>query len=156
MSNTQVPILSTYLAMMYDIILKPSLSVEIRNPCFPSVWWRSNIGVKIQYICVCLTFRSVQFCVYIISHEVMAQHDDVIKWKHFPRHWPFVRGIHRSPVNSPHKCQWRGALIFSLTCAWISGWVNNGEAGKLRRHCAHYDVIAMILMSFVWCGYMIS
>ena len=30
-------------------------------------------------------------------------HDDVIKWKHFPRYWPFVRGIHRWPVNSPHK-----------------------------------------------------
>ena len=41
-------------------------------------------------------------------------HDDVIKWKHFPRDWPFVRGIHRSPVNSPHKGQWRGALMFSL------------------------------------------
>ena len=39
-------------------------------------------------------------------------HDDVMKWKHFPRYWPFVRGIHRSPVNSPHKCQWRGALNF--------------------------------------------
>ena len=39
-------------------------------------------------------------------------HDDVIKWKHFPRHWPFVRGIHRSPVNSPHKGQWHGALMF--------------------------------------------
>ena len=24
------------------------------------------------------------------------RHDDVIKWKHFPRNWPFVRGIHRS------------------------------------------------------------
>ena len=22
-------------------------------------------------------------------------HDDVIKWKHTPRYWPFVRGIHR-------------------------------------------------------------
>ena len=32
-------------------------------------------------------------------------HDDVIKWKHFPRYWPFVRRIHRSPVNSPHKGQ---------------------------------------------------
>ena len=28
-------------------------------------------------------------------------HDDVIKWKHFSRYWPFVRGIHRWPVNSP-------------------------------------------------------
>ena len=40
-------------------------------------------------------------------------HDDVFKWKHFPRYWPFVRGIHRSTVNSPHKGQWRGALMFS-------------------------------------------
>ena len=28
---------------------------------------------------------------------IQAYHDDVIKWKHFPRHWPFVGGIHRSP-----------------------------------------------------------
>ena len=70
-------------------------------------------------------------------------HDDVIKWKHFPRYWPFVRGIHRSSVNSPHKGQWRRALMFSLICARINGWVNNGEAGDLRRHRAHYDVIAM-------------
>ena len=41
----------------------------------------------------------------------ISNHDDVIKWKHFPRYWPFVRGIHQSPVNSPHKGQWRGALV---------------------------------------------
>ena len=70
-------------------------------------------------------------------------HDDVIKWKHFPRHWPFVRWIHRSPVNSPHKGQWCGALMFSLICVWINDWVNNREAGDLRRHLAHYDVIVM-------------
>ena len=70
-------------------------------------------------------------------------HDDVIKWKHFLRYWPFVRGIHRFPVNSPHKGQWRGALMFSLVCARINGWVNDGEAGDLRRHRAHYDVIVM-------------
>ena len=70
-------------------------------------------------------------------------HDDVIKWKHFPRHWPFVRGIHRSPVNSPHKGQWRGALMVSLICVWINGWVNNREAGDWRRHRAHYGVTVM-------------
>ena len=43
-------------------------------------------------------------------------HDDVIKWKHIPRYWPFVRGIDHSPVNSPHKDQWREALVFSLIC----------------------------------------
>ena len=71
--------------------------------------------------------------------------DDVIKWKHFPRYWPFVRGIHRSPVNSPHKGQWRRALVFSLICVWVSGWVNSREAGDLRRYRAHYDVTAMCL-----------
>ena len=58
-------------------------------------------------------------------------------------YWPFVRGIHRSPVNSPHKGQWRGALMVSLICAWINGWVNNREAGDLRHHCAHHDVTVM-------------
>ena len=57
--------------------------------------------------------------------------------------WPFVWGIHRSPVNSPHKGQWRGALIFSLICAWINTWVNSREAGDLRRQRTHYDAIVM-------------
>ena len=86
-----------------------------------------------------------QFCSW--SERGSQRHtwlqDDVIKWKHFPRHWTFVWGIHRSPVNSPHKGQWRGALMFSLICAWIDGCVNNREAGDLRRHHAHYDVMVM-------------
>ena len=57
------------------------------------------------------------------------------------RYWPYARGIHRWRVNSPHKGQWRGALMFSLICAWINGWVSNREAGDLRRHRAHYDAI---------------
>ena len=70
--------------------------------------------------------------------------DDVIKWKHCPRHWPFVRGIHRPPMNCPHKGQWRRALMLYLICDWINGWVNNRKAGDLRRHPAHYDVTVMI------------
>ena len=65
------------------------------------------------------------------------------QWKHFLRYWPFVRGIHRSPVNSPHKGQWRGALMFSSICVWINGWVNSRQAGHLRRYRAHYDVSVM-------------
>ena len=81
------------------------------------------------------------FNTFIYSKGLL--HDDVIKWKHFPSHWPFGRGIQRSPVNSPHKGQWRGALMLSLICAWINDWVNNREAGDLRRHPAHNDVIVM-------------
>ena len=59
--------------------------------------------------------------------------------------------VGNSPVPSefPHKGQWRGALMFSLICAWINRWVNNREGGDLRRHRTHYDVIVMIL-SFVF------
>ena len=70
-------------------------------------------------------------------------HDDIIKWKHFPRYWPFVLGFHQSPVNSPHTGQWCRALMFSLICDWINSWVNNREAGDLRHHRAHYDIIVM-------------
>ena len=71
-------------------------------------------------------------------------HDGVINWKHIPRYWPFVRGIHWWPVDSPRKGQWRGALMFSLIYAWTSGWANNGDDGDLGRHRAHYEVTAMI------------
>ena len=53
----------------------------------------------------------------VFQDAYATPHVDVIKWKHFPRYWPFVRGIHGSPVKSPHKGQWRGALMFSLICA---------------------------------------
>ena len=51
---------------------------------------------------------------------VKLYHDDVIKWKHFPRYWPFV---------------WR---------------IHNGEAGDLRRHRVHYDFIVMMFFRLWW------
>ena len=77
--------------------------------------------------------------------DIHLKHDDVIKWKHFPRYWPFVRGITRSPMKSPHKGQGREALMLSLICAQINGWVNNREVGDLRRHRTNYDVTVMSL-----------
>ena len=71
-------------------------------------------------------------------------HDDLIKWKHVPRYWPFVRRIHQSPMNSPHKGQWHRALMPSFICTWINSWLNNRETGDLRRHHAHYDITVMI------------
>ena len=61
--------------------------------------------------------------------------DDFIKWKHFPRYWPFV-----SPVKSPHKGQRREALMFFSICAWTNSWVNNPNTCDLKRYRAHYDV----------------
>ena len=91
---------------------------------------------------ICTPPRMLSSLNGIMSPRIF-DHDDVIKWKHFPRYWPFVRGIHRSPVNSPHKGQWRRALMFSLICTWINGWVNNHEAGD-------YDVTVPIMTSPWW------
>ena len=94
-----------------------------------------------MYLGVCKTAKA---CVLIQRGPRFHQtHRGVIKWKHFPCYWPFVWRIHRSPVNSPHKGQWRGALMFSLICTWTNGWVNNRYAGDLRRHRTHYDVTVM-------------
>ena len=69
-------------------------------------------------------------------------------WRHqmenFLRYWPFVRGIHWWPVDSPLKGQWRGALMFSLICAWTNGWANNRDAGELRRDRFYHDVTVMM------------
>ena len=100
------------------------------------MWYNIYIWVA-MVVADCL---GLIWCQDIGNHD---DHDDVIKCKHFPHYWPFVQGIHRSPVNSPHKGQWRGALMFSLMCTRINGWVNNGEAGDLRHHRAHYDVTSM-------------
>ena len=99
-----------------------------------------------MYSGIVLAFKSssIDICILHLGAPPSAStsHDDVIKWKHFPRNWPFVRGSHRSPVTSPHKGQWRGALHFFF-CAWINGWANNGKADDLRRYRAHYDVTVM-------------
>ena len=86
----------------------------------------------------------MNFIIFLPLTHKDVTHDDVIKWKPFPRYWPFVRGIHRPSVNSPHKGQWRRALMFSLICIWINGWVNNRKAGDLRRYRAHYEVTVML------------
>ena len=78
------------------------------------------------------------------NNDTSLWHDDVTKWKHFPRYWPFVQGIHRSPVNSPDKGQWCGTLKFSLIClnkrlskqSW--GWWFETLSCPLWRHCNVY------------------
>ena len=85
-------------------------------------------------------------------HASLQWSEDIPWWRHqmetFPRYWPFVWGIRRSLVNSPHKGQCRGALMFALICAWTNRWVNNRDSGDLRRHCAHYDVTVIPTVRF--------
>ena len=116
----------------------------------PHLYWRVIWG----YSCNKFNTNTVS------SINVFFQgHDDLIKWRHFPRaffHVPFVQGIHQTPVNFRHKCQWREALMSSWISTWINGQVNNHEAGDLRCHLAHYDVTVMrqgqnaVLLSLPW------
>ena len=69
-----------------------------------------------------------QFLLFIIC-PITQYHDDVIKWKHFPRYWPFLRGIHRSPVT--------GRLNTRLSKQWW-GWWFETPLLPLWRHCNCY------------------
>ena len=66
--------------------------------------------------------------------------------------------VGNSPVTSefPTQRQWCGALIFSLICAWMNGWVNTREAGDLKRHHAHNDVTIMITFGFLDAPFRVS
>ena len=117
------------------------MSSELAKPCYTSLSFVATY--ESNYFLICSTL----YVCYLWIHMMTSLNGNTW-WRHhmetFPRYRPFLRGIHRSPVNSPHKGQLRGALIFSLICAWINYWVNNPEAGDLRRNCAHYDVTVMI------------
>ena len=71
-------------------------------------------------------------------------HDDVVKWKLFPRYWPFVRGTTGHwwvPLTKASDAD----LWYILWSASTNGWANNRDAGDLRRHRARYDVTIMTL-----------
>ena len=122
--------LYTYLELRYNSTKDCPLQIKFNGDCaisFPAI-------ISLQ----------LGRCHNIFENSLkLVSHDDIIKWKHFPHYWPFVQGIHWSPVNSPHKGQWCRALIFSLICAWINGWLNNRETSDLKCHCAHYDLIVI-------------
>ena len=92
-------------------------------------------------------YASAYQCVALPSYDwkgmAQTRHDDVIKWKYFLHYWPFLLGIHRSPVNSPHKGQWCGTLLFSLIRTWINSCVSNRESGDLWRHRDYHGVTVM-------------
>ena len=130
-----------------------------------SFWWvtrsHDNHFIKCYASChytsltVCARFDTgicICKCVFIYVTFSLWDNEEylnvVLWWRHqmetFSALLALWAGIYRSPVNSPHKDQWRGALMFSLIWARIVGWVNNREPGDLRRHSAPYDVTVTI------------
>ena len=116
-----------------DILLKIFWKFRINN--IPSLvqimaWYEIGLYQSSRPLCACT-------------------HGSALPWWRHQMETFDGMGIHRSPVNFPHKGQWRGALMFSLICARINGWVNTREAGDLRCHPAHHDVTVMTLWAFV-------
>ena len=109
--------------------------------------WRSDMSGIIVFRCM---GGLLLFHVWMLTNRLsIRSHDDVIEWKNFPRYCPFVL-----PVNSPQKGLWRGALMFSLICAWINGWVSNNKAGDLRRHRANYDITVKWIRCLSFASYL--
>ena len=103
------------------LVLKPEyseLSGQSRSVPSLLISWRHNHGILTD----------------CAGGTEACHHDDVMEWKHFPRYWPFVQGIHRPPVNSPHKGQWRGTLMFSLICVSWCWWFET-QSRSSWRHC---------------------
>ena len=100
--------------------------------------------IQINHIC-----EYEHICIYIWIYIYIGTRFRS-RWRHqmetFFALLAICAGIHRWSVNSPHIGQWRRALMFSLICARINGWVNNGEAGDFRRHRAHYDITLMFTL----------
>ena len=73
-----------------------------------------------------------------------THHDDFIKWKHFRvtghlcGEFTGQRWIHLTKASDAE---------LSLIWAWMNAWVNNREAGDLRRHRAHYGVTVMVVIA---------
>ena len=115
----------------------------------PTMWHSHHIVSKVSVRGINSRHNfSMLFRIHLSDNSTAQRHDDIIKWKHFPRYWPFVRGIHRLLVDSPDKGQWRGALMFSLNCAWTNGWASNQDTGDLRCLCTQYDVTVSVVSNW--------
>ena len=153
--------IQTYCSKIFHVFLKKNspkelflLSSYLFSMIILIFWWALFVWKECGVL-------SIEYChlrvyaAFIASVTAWITHERLFKsspchwtwWRHqmetFSALLAFVRGLHRSPANSLHKGQWRGALMFYLICAWINDWVNNRAAGDLRRHRAHHDVIVM-------------
>ena len=91
---------------------KPYHTIRRRNPCHEINVWEVSLWRHDMQTHFCPFVRRESIC-HRCHWWVSLTHDDVIKWKHLPRYWPFVRGIHRSPVNSPQRPVTRSFDVFS-------------------------------------------
>ena len=104
----------------FYILTNHTMFIRI-NAC---VWYHFNGSTRCDNCCA-HCFEKYGAWMTAIQHYTWWRH----QMETFSASLAICAGIRRSPVNSPHRGQWRGAVMFSLICVWINGWVNNREAG---------------------------
>ena len=108
-----------------------------------------QIGLNIDY-------WSIRACLATLSEYIVYTRLWLSWWRHqmetFCVLLALYEGNHWWPVASSYKGQWCRTLMFSLICAWTSGWANSQDTGDLRCHCAHYDItlIWKYISSLFW------
>ena len=128
------------------------ISILHEPQCVKYRWYNKSSQLLVLEHANGSCFRNYIFVLLFRNWETLivleSNHDDVIKWRHFPRYWSFVREIHRSPVNSPHKGQWREALNFlwSVTEQTIEQtmdmvWYYDMIWCDVMRHDKIYDIM---------------
>ena len=123
----------------------------------PRNWQRILVNISLSYGMVpsiiphclgCLLYWLVHVVRLCHGCGTQSWHDDVIKMKKFSALLALCDGNSPVTVNSPHKGQWGGALMFSLICAWTNDWVYKRDAGDFRRHRIHCDVTVMVRSTY--------
>ena len=100
------------------------------------IWISQNI-CHIMHWCQ-ISFHIPRQCVHANANTTLWRH----QMETFPRYWPFVRGIHQSPVDYPEKGLWHGALTLYLICASTNDWTIGVSV--------IWDAIALIITSLWW------
>ena len=144
-----------YLTIMYSVFITCSIYVYVAE-CSYIMYKFSQVGISGILDIIFMretkqhntnnygTYICENVCQHLNSYNgISTRHDDVIKWNHFPRYWPYVRGIHQWIPRTK-------ASDAELWCFfWSNRWVNNGD-DDLRRHRVLYDVMVMMWPLSVW------
>ena len=108
---------------------------------------RACFNVNTIFQCIGISSRkSWNRLIFIMGIPVLTRRHLWLKpwWRHQMETFSALLTLcaGNSPVSGEFPAQRpvTRSLIFSLICVWINGWVNNREAGDLRRYRAHYDV----------------
>ena len=118
----------------WGVISNRNLSHTVVNTCL--------------YMYVCMR-EPFSICIHYRVQNIGFRVTGMAWWRHQMEIFSALLAIctGNSPVTGGFPAQRTVTRNFdvssSLICAWINGWVNNGEAGDLRRYRAHCNVIVM-------------